>query len=68
MEQFILSSLNKEANKLPVPHLRFPDAQDGHNFTLSSGLLAKGAHEDAENVDPSGAARKLYGFTHVNDF
>lgn len=39
MEQFILSNLNQEAQKLPVPALRLPHpSSDVNNFTLSSGM------------------------------
>ena len=66
MEQFILQSLKTEGQKMPVPHLRFPDAttekQDGHNFTLSSGMNNRGTHDDAENIDPL-TAKHAYGFT-----
>lgn len=45
MEEFILSNLNKDSQKMQVPALRLPYSQneagstaDGHNFTLSSVL------------------------------
>lgn len=47
MEQYILSSLNKD--KLPVPTLRLPFS-DGHNFTLAQGINVKRHHD--ENTNP----------------
>lgn len=67
MEQYILNSLKTEGSKLPVPQLRFPDADkaDGHNFTLSSGLNKRNTRDvDAENNDPS--TKHAYGFTQLS--
>lgn len=71
MEQFILSNLNQEGQKLQVPSLRLPYAvnYDSNNFTLLSGLNQnKVSKETQENNDPMQSnirQKQMFEYTQI---